>query len=802
MSVKKNWKIKENTLDEKLLKACDGNRVLAVLLKNRGIDSDKKINDFLNPLKAKFISPDVFIYMQKTADRIKRAIENKEHITVYGDFDADGVTSTALLYLTLKKIGADVDFYLPDRAVESHGLNTKALVKIISKQKSKLIITVDCGISNVQEVAFAKGFKTDVIITDHHEAPEILPDAFAVLNPKAQGNIDSNLTIEEIESLSYLSGVGVAFKLACKLLQMYNCEDYVHDLLVLAAIGTIGDVVELIGENRSIVAMGLELIKSGRHKGIQKLLISSGINDFNTINSDTIAFTVVPRINASGRLDSPCVAINLLISDDDELIENSVKLLNDLNSLRQNLCDEIFKSARSMYEASKSQNKNAIILFNKDWHLGIIGIVASKLAETYNKPVFLMTADINNPNIIRCSARSVQGLNIHNLLSEHKDLFEGFGGHKMAAGFAFDSDKISFDKLKNLISDSIKQYAQDIDFSSVSVQADMILEADEINIDTFNIVEKLEPFGAGNPPPLFVANDLLLDNFRMMGQNNNHLKMFVSKNSCSFECVKWNTPDFNLPVNSKLDILFSLNINKFNDKINLQLMLNDIHSDNFKVQSELKILDHRRKKNILMQVLDFINTTKKTTAIFLENSGLKNKLNLPLNINNLVFSTDNIPVDKEQLMFFDCPCNIEEFYKIIKNTDAKIVHLMNFEINELNADDIISKLSGMIKYSISHLNGEFDITRVSHAIGVDSESIDCALSIFENVNMIECDRINELNFKILNFTPVEFSKVKQDDMYLTFTERINTINNFKKYYLNSSTESIKNDMDKNYEIFQ
>ncbi len=795
MAFKKNWKIKENSLNPELIKYCSDNIILAQLLQNRGIDTKEKIFNFLNPLKAKFISPDVFTDMSKIVLRIKSAIENKEHITIYGDFDADGVTSTALLYLTLKKIGADVDFYMPDRAMESHGLNTKALVKLISKKKTKLIITVDCGISNVSEVNFAKGFKTDIIITDHHESPEEIPDAFAILNPKVPDNTDSNLPIEDIQSLNYLSGVGVAFKLACKLLQEYCCEDYVNELLILAAIGTVGDVVELIGENRSIVAMGLELIRNGKHKGIQKLLSASGVNDIKSVTAETIAFYIVPRLNAAGRLDSPLSAINLLISDDEEVINSSVKLLNDLNTLRQNLCDEVYNCAKNAYLSDINNNKNSIILFNKEWHLGIIGIVASKLTETFNKPVFLMTEDPNNPNIIRCSCRSIQGINIHSVLSEHKDLFEGFGGHKMAAGFAFDLNKTSFDNFKKLLSSTIEQYSQDIDFLSVSLDADMLINSEDINVDTIKLIEKMQPFGAGNPEPLFVMNKLLLNNYKMMGQNNNHLKMFLTQNSTyTLECVKWNEPDFNLPLNSELDILFSLKLNSFNDNINIQLMIKDFHSEALNKKIEIRVLDHRNKKNILMQVLDFIGSTKKSTAIFLENTLLKKQLNLPENITNKLFSIENIPNEKEQLMFFDCPNSLEEFNKIIKNTDAKIVHLMNFNINKIKEEEFISKFSGMLKYAISHLNGKFNVNQISCALSVDCDTVDCALSLLENVNSIELERASESECKILNIKPIELSKIKQDDLYLTLCEKIKSINDFRQYYLNSSIDEIKSNI--------
>lgn len=795
MAIRKVWKTKENTVTDDVVKFCGGNKVLATLLKNRGIDTVEKITSFLNPLKGKLSNPNVFIDMKKAVERIKLAIKNNENITVYGDFDADGITSTALLYLTLKEIGASVNFYLPDRATESHGLNTKALVKIISKQKSKLIITVDCGISNINEVNFAKGFKTDVIITDHHEAPEVLPEAFAIINPKVPNSVEESLEIEEIQSLNYLAGVGIAFKLACNLLEEYGKENFVNEILPLAAVGTIGDVVELLGENRSIVAMGIELIKAGKHKGIQALLKSAGIEDTINVTSENIAFGIVPRLNAAGRLESPNTAFNVLISVEDDELNKSISTLNDLNSLRQQLCDETFFQAKTMYEKDVYNNKKSIVLFHENWHIGVIGIVASKLVEEYNKPVFLMTRDANDLNIIRCSCRSIEGINVHSVLSQHKDLFVGFGGHKMAAGFSFDETKISFENFKRELNKTIEEFAQNIDFKQVTIDADMELDIEDISINTVELIDKLQPFGSANPSPLFVLNNVNLNSFRMMGQNNNHLKINVSKeNSTSLDCIKWNYPDFNLPLDSKLDILFSLKLNTFNGNTNVQLMLEDIHSELLTQQeanSEIKILDHRNKKNIINQVLDFVVSSKKSTAIYIESAVLLNQLKLPEEIQSKVFSFENIPSDIEQLMFFDCPPTKDKFYKIIKETNASLIHLMNFNSTEINVESFISKLSGMLKYALSNLNGVINLSRAGKALCVSEDVIECALTLFDDVSMISLDKEDDENYKISDFHPVELSKVKQSDVYNELETQLNEINSFKRFYLNASIDEVK-----------
>ena len=795
MSLRKVWKTKEVQLTEDVIRLCGGNKVLATLLINRGINTQEKITNFLNPLKGRISDPYVFLDMKKSVERIRQAVESNEHITVYGDFDSDGVTSTALLYLTLKKIGANVDFYLPNRATESHGLNTKALVNLIAKKKSKLIITVDCGISNVSEVNFANGFKTDVIITDHHEAPDVLPNAYSILNPKASTYIDSSIDMEEISSLNYLAGVGVAFKLACALLQAYNQQDFVNEILPLVAVGTIGDVVELLGENRTLVAMGLELIKSGKHIGIQKLLKAAGINDVSSITSENIAFGIVPRINAAGRLESPNTAIDVLISEDEDELDKTIASLNDLNALRQQLCEDASNIAKEMYERDLYNNRKSIVLFHENWHIGIIGIVASKLVEEYNKPVFLMTRDAHNQNIIRCSCRSIDGINVHTVLSQHKELFEGFGGHKLAAGFSFDETKISFENFKAKLNKTIEEFSQNVDFKQIVIEADMEVSPGDIKKETVELIDKLQPFGSANPSPLFILNSAKLNTFRMMGQNNNHLKINVSKDSSSsFDAIKWNFPDFNLPQGSELDLLFSMKLNNFNGVTNVQLMIEDIHSDLLKQQDleiTYKFLDHRNKKNIVVQVIDFIKSTKKSTAIFLQNPNLIKQLSLPEEISKMTFSFETIPNNIEQLMFFDIPFNSEHFTKIINDSNANIIHLMNFDSVEINIESFVSKLSGMLKYAVSNLNGVVNLLRAAKALSVSDETIECALNLFDEAGMIDIDKIDDENYKIINLRPIEMSKIKQNEIFSDLENKLFEINSFKRFYLNSSIEEIK-----------
>lgn len=777
--MRKVWKTKENKAISQDIINEAGSEILARLLINRGIDSVLKIRSFLNPLNMSITSPMVFSDMKKSVERIKKAVLNKENITIYGDFDADGITSTAVLYKTLKEIGANVHFYIPNRESESHGLNTKSLINIISKQKSKLIITVDCGISNVSEVNFANGFKTDIIITDHHEAPDELPQAFAIINPKAKDSVKEDLTVEELEGLSYLAGVGVAFKLSCALLDEFDKQNFVDELIPLVAVGTIADIVPLLGENRCFVQMGLMLIQKSKHKGIDKLLKCASIQNPETVNSETIAFSVAPRLNAAGRLDSATKALNVLISDDPSEIDESVEFLNELNSERQSLCDETFKEAVSMIEKSKEEHKDSVILFNEEWHIGIIGIVASKLIEKYNRPVFMMTKDSPDSTEIRCSCRSIKGINVYDVLAIHSDLFLGFGGHSMAAGFSFDEKTITFDKFKTILNSSVSDISQALDLTP-TVEIDLELTTEDINHSLIKEIEKLQPFGAKNQPPLFALKDLKLSQFKMMGQNQNHLKMYVTgKNSQVFECVKWNYPDFNLPLNSSLDIAFYPKVNVFNGNTTIQLDIKDIQSENFlKSKETIKILDHRSKINILDQVVDYISTSQKRIGLFIENKKTEEPLNNHSYLKDKIFNRISIPNDLEQVMFFDCPSNKDLFNKIVSVTNAKTVHLMNFEPVFIPTEDFIKLFSGMLKYADKNKNGLVNVEEIAKATNTTNKAVEIALEIFLDLKVIDLKKMEENTYKVNFKMPIELNKIIMHHMYVDLDKELEEVRVF------------------------
>jgi len=492
MRCTKEWVLKTNIDNKKSL--------IDRLLEARGFTSEDAKKDFLHPLEITLLHPNAFCDMQKAVNRISKAIDEKENILIYGDFDADGVTSTSVLLKTLKHLGGEVDFYIPNRETEGHGLNTKALVQLMAQKKPKLIITVDNGISNFEEVKFIKSFGKDIIITDHHEAPDELPEAYAIINPKAMNALDEKLTTRQIEYMTSLAGVGVAFKLAQGILEKYNQLNYSYDLLPFVTVGTIADLVPLVGENRYFVAKGLELIAAGKHYGLKRMLDVAGVNFDNGLTSEQVAFTIAPRINASGRLDTVDAAVKLLTSENKQEIEMSIITLENYNKIRQELCNETFEQADEIWKASGMRD-NAIVLFNKDWHIGIVGIVASKFVEKYYKPAFIMTFHEESKQY-RCSARGVKELDLYDIISNLAEYLDGFGGHKLAGGFSFSEEKTSFENIKKALNQTVDEMLNG-QVLNPSLDIDLELNADDIDISLVEEINKLEPFGMSNPSPTF-----------------------------------------------------------------------------------------------------------------------------------------------------------------------------------------------------------------------------------------------------------------------------------------------------------
>ncbi|MBE7709594.1 MAG: single-stranded-DNA-specific exonuclease RecJ [Cyanobacteria bacterium SIG32] len=780
----KEWRIKEDNSNEKSL--------VKRLLFSRGIKTEQEIYDFLHPLETKVSPPEVFSDMEKTVKRLSSAIDNNEKIIIYGDFDADGVTSTSLLYRTFKFLGADVNYFIPDRDKEGHGFDTKALVKIMTTVKPKVIISVDCGISDVDAVNFINSFKIDVIITDHHEAPEVLPNAYAIINPKAPNALVETLTTKEIESMTSLAGVGVAFKVAQGLLSYYNKIEFVYDILPYVAVGTISDIVPLVGENRYLVTKGLELISKGKHYGLKRLLESAGYSPEKGITSENIAFGVTPRINASGRLDTVEDAINLLISDNKQEIEKSIMSLNELNKVRQTLCQDTFLEADEMYK--KEGNKNsAIILYKEGWHIGIIGIVAAKLVEKYHKPTFLMTYS-DETKMYRCSARGVDGISLYEVISENSDLLDGFGGHTLAAGLYFSAEKSSFNDVKTALNKTIKEVLNGKELKPF-IDIDLEVYPNDISVELVEEISQLEPFGASNPSPVFAMKNLKIKQKRLMGENKDHLRLTVQSGNYEFNCIRWQQGDIALVEGDMMDVAFHPQINEFNGNISVQLIVDDIHSEHLKDEEKeenigVKLFDHRKKTNILPLVNDYVKNSKQNIMIFAESKAVKDSLAPFKFLSDKIFNRINL-TSCDSLMFFDYPADKETFDRILEETSPASIHFMNYEIKNLCDKDFLTTFIKMLRFACNNNNGKVDLLRCCSALGLSYETILTLLDLFEEINFIKVFEKNE-EFYFLELSEIsDLSVVLSHEKYLEVKSLIEDCRNFQKNLLECDLTSLE-----------
>lgn len=764
------------------------------LLLSRGLTGAEEVEEFLNPLEMKLTSPYDFTDMQKAVDRVIKAIVNREKIVIYGDFDADGVTSTSVLYKTLTHLDANVEYFIPDREKEGHGLDSAALVKIIAAKKPKLIITVDCGISNVKEVAFLKSFGVETIITDHHESKDELPQAFAIINPKAPGALSEALPARKIKELTYLAGCGVAFKLSQALLEKFDKVEFALKILPLVAVGTVADIVPLLGENRCFVKRGLELILN--HAGLRELLHTAGYSIEKPVTSEVVAFGIAPRLNASGRLENVESAMKLLLSDNPTEIQFAVQTLNEFNSIRQTLCADTFAQADDMWQKEGMKNP-AVVLFSPEWHIGIIGIVASKFVEKYHKPAFLMTYSEETKQF-RCSARGVKGLNIFDILNENAEFLDGFGGHELAGGCSFSEEKASFEQIKTAINKTVKDMLNGQELKPF-VEVDLKLSPSDITEQLVNDLEIFEPFGAANPNPVFAVENLVVKEKKVMGKDSTHLKLICDAGGHELTCIWWQKGDITLNPGDVLDVLFHPNINEFNGNTYLQLIIQDAHSDAIEYEkdvspaTELKFFDHRKKTNILPMVDDYVKTSKLNIKVFAESKAVIDALKPYKSLTERIFNRNN-PEICDAVMFFDYPADKLTLCDILEKTSASTIHLMGYDVKHLSQEELVMTAFKMLKYAANYSHGEVELYKFASFLGKSNDVLGLLFSMFEEIGLMKILSHNDKAITVALDDTVNPAKILHCADYSALAAAANDCEEFQTFLMNE-------DLDKVQELF-
>lgn len=546
---------------------------LAMLMNIRGLDDAAHLREFLGegePLSDPFLLKD----MDKAAARITRAVDNMEKIAVYGDYDADGVTSTAMLYSYLETRGADVIFYIPQREGEGYGMNIGA-VEYLKEQGVSLIVTVDNGISSVQEVARANELGIDVVVTDHHRPQEILPDAVAVVDAYRP---------DDTSPYKHFSGVGIAFKL---LMALEDGAGDVEDLLEaysdLAAIGTIGDIVPLTGENRTLIRAGLERLSQSDRPGVQALLENAGIAG-KALTSTNVAFTLVPRINATGRMGAPERAVRLLISGYEEEAEVLSEEICADNEERRRVEAEIAEAAFADIEAKGYMKDRVVVVDGENWHHGVIGIVASRVTERCGKPCMIIS---RGETEAKGSGRSIEGFSLFEAICACGDLLIKFGGHPMAAGITLKPENIEAFRKR------INQYAAEHfpQMPTQTVTLDCKLNPAALSVSMAQSLTQLEPFGNGNPQPVFGLFNMELSNVTPVG-GGGHLRLTLEKNGAVITAMRFNTKPEELPyhIGDKIDLAVQLEAREFRGQPSLTVIVRNMKFAAFNTEKNIASL--------------------------------------------------------------------------------------------------------------------------------------------------------------------------------------------------------------------
>ena len=534
------------------------NKLLAIILSNRGIVKEEQIEKFLKPKRNDFYDPYGMPDMKITVERIIKAIENNEKTIIYGDYDVDGITSVTVLKSFLEERGLEVGVYIPNRLDEGYGLNKNAVEKI-SQEGYTLMITVDCGISAIEEVKYASELGIETLITDHHEPGEELPEALAVVDAKRKDNT---------YQCRNLAGVGVVFKLIQAISIRLGLEEKEYlKYLDIVCIGTISDIVPLTDENRVIVKLGLKLVQQTRNLGLRSILQSTG---YNKIDSIAISFGVAPRINACGRMGHQEEALNLFLSKDAKEVNELTQKLNEYNKGRQEIEKNIFADAVCQIEENNLQEKSTITLMGKNWHHGVIGIVASKITEMYFKPSILLCEE---GDIGKGSGRSIPGFDLYEALTKCQKSIDRFGGHAMAVGITVDKEK--FEEFRKKFEEIAKE--NHIEEIVPILKIDSIISLDEINKDMVESLKELEPFGEENKNPLFLFKNLKIDSIRALTEGK-HLKLTVKENKNIVNAIGFNIGELanEYKIGDRVDIVGNLEINTFNGVDNIQINIKDI----------------------------------------------------------------------------------------------------------------------------------------------------------------------------------------------------------------------------------
>lgn len=759
MSVsKKAWKFPpEISVDASLIEKAFGSELLAKLLVRRGLKTPELAGKFLDPAQYIATSPMELPNIDRALERIEKAIDSQEKITVFGDYDVDGVTATSVLITVLKDLGALVDFYIPHRTNEGYGLNLKAVSILASKNRTKLIITCDCGVSNFAEINFAKSLGVDTVVVDHHTMPELLPPAVATIHPKL---------LREEHPLYNLPGVGAAYKLCEALLIKKGMPEKADALLDYVTLGMIADLVPLIDENRYLVQIGLPKLVASKRPGIKALLSQvkgSG-------GTDIVGFGLAPRINAVGRLADANLAVELMTTDDEAKAQELAKQLERENERRQELCEKINFAADQMVASSVNlTNERAIVIYDEGWHHGVVGIVASRLVEKYNCPVFIGELH-KDEGIVKGSARSVDGVDLYAVLKENEHLLMKWGGHKMAAGFAVEIGKA--DALRSGITEACNRMLNGKTRTS-TLDIDAVVSSNEVTMELASLIAKIAPFGMANKKPVLVVNGLTCVGARALGKEGKHSRIMLrdTNSSLPFEAVMWNSRGRIPADGQEVDVAFIPEINEYNGTKRLQLLLvdwrgagenNEPALDEGETLVPVSTLVEKASKAVKPAVPAEPVEAKATAPIqsvkmnwkdlrghssptgLLESASRKLGSGVAiygescLRIPGITFADRTNIGQAKHLLLWQYPPSLKIFRELFSQGTVKEVYLVGgVEQEQDDAKAFLKKLLGLVRFAVNQKEGKVHGEKLAVALGTTKMCVALGLTMLNKMGVLE-----------------------------------------------------------------
>ncbi|WP_249662743.1 single-stranded-DNA-specific exonuclease RecJ [Lentilactobacillus buchneri] len=717
----------DSSVVDKLAKDANIDPFIAKMLIQRGITSADVVEDFLNPSVSAFHDPFLMHDMHKGIERIQQAVENGEHITVYGDYDADGITSTTVMYETLSDLGADVDYYIPNRFTEGYGPNVEAFQKIIQKGTS-LIVTVDNGVAGNQAIAAANELHCDVVVTDHHSLPEKLPDAYAIIHPRVKNENGDAYPFGD------LCGAGVAFKVAQALM-----DEVPSDLIDITAIGTVADVVSLRDENRAIVKFGVQAISNSQRPGLLALIKEAGI-DLGRFSEEDIGFGIAPRLNSLGRIKDATVGVELLSTFDEDRAGELAKFANQQNDLRKSLVDQFFTEAvQSVEDSGDISQRHTLVVVGHNWHQGVLGIVASRLVDKYQRPTIVMT-DTDGSEEVKGSGRSVDNFDLFKAIDPIRDQTIGFGGHHSAVGLTIKKDKVPV--LKDQLEKAAEEQQLDLSVKP-KLAIDGVIPVSQVTAVLCDQIKTLAPFGQDNPKPIFQVQFDQLANVKAMGKTSDHLKFSLVQGNNRLTAIAFGRGSAAVELQNSqaaVQVVGEIGENTWNNRTTLQLMVDDLK------QTLPPVIDERTHE-LHRKMFATVGT-----YVFFHEKVLK-QLQGYVGDQSQVVMYDQVTeasANGNRLYIVDCPDVLDDLVQLLAKVQPQTTVLYLYKkqlISKIGMPDRNSyaKLFRFVKEH-SNVNIATQLKQISEHLHISARTIIFMVQVFLELDFITIqDRVINLN---------------------------------------------------------